>query len=730
MKINSNIPGQNITKANGVKTVKEENPLSVADKVEKSSGQDDGGLIKDLKNLSQLSKGMEASAETKVDEHPEKAIYFKTTQHDQYNLDDGFDSSRDIVAFGAKEGGPSDPYQVRIKFRDLQPGAELGNLDTYLLIETGEGGKNELPDGIKGKTTLHWNLAVGAYDNNNINVYDEKGKIEKEKLLKSLKYDTDTNSLEMEFNKDFLREKGWKDHTGMIIQMFTTKDNVPKITDSLDRAPEKPWVNNNTLTRELSTNPWANPRKIEDWPRESIYFVLTDRFNDGDQTNNINVDKKDLGKFHGGDLQGVIDKLDYLSEIGTSSIWLSPTMENQDFFVHENNAGYHYYWPVDFFKVDKRQGDMGKFKELIDKAHEKDIKILLDIPLNHTAWEHPFKKDPDKHDWFHHIGDVQNWEDPYEAENGSIFGLPDLAQENPEVYKYLMDVAKFWMDTGIDGFRLDAVKNISMPFWQKFNREVHQYAAEKLDKPDFFLVGECFDTRVDKVNAYQKEDMDSLFAYPEKFVAHEVLAHDGSMRKLAAIVDEGNKKYQSPDLMTGFIDNHDTERFLSASGGDKRKLQLALDFLYTVNRIPKIYYGTEVGMDATPPPGSGNVGWPATSRKDMEWAKDPETLDHFKKVSSIRNNSEAIRNGDFVEMWVDDQVYSYGRNHILEEVVVVLNNSHDNQERDIPLRADNKIIKDGTVLVDMLTGEKVTVKNGKVHASVPAKKSRIYKIAE
>ncbi|OQA19671.1 MAG: Beta/alpha-amylase precursor [bacterium ADurb.Bin363] len=479
------------------------------------------------------------------------------------------------------------------------------------------------------------------------------------------------------------------------------------------------------MARQLNTNPYANPDKIEDWGGKGIYFLLTDRFNDGDPTNNMDVDKGDLGKFHGGDLQGIIDKLDYIKELGMDSIWISPTMENQKWFVQENNTGYHYYWPIDFFKVDPHQGDMAKFEEMVTKSHEKGINVLLDIPLNHIAWDHPFRKDPTKKDWFHNIGDVQNWDDPYEAENGSIFGLPDLAQENPEVYKYLMDVAKFWIDKGIDGFRLDAVKNIHFPFWAKFNQEIHQYAAEK-GKPDFYLIGECFDGSVDKVNQYQRDDMDGLFAYPEKFIAHEVLAHDGSMRKLAAIVDEGNKKYQSPELMGGFIDNHDTERFLSASGGDKRKLKLALDFLYTVNRIPTIYYGTEVGMDATPAPGQENVGWPATSRKDMEWGKDPDMLAHFKTLSATRNNSEALKHGDFQEMWVDDQIYAYGRNHPLEEAIVVLNNAHGTQERDIPLRPENQLIKDGTKLIDRLTGEKVTVKNGKIHVNLPAKEARIY----
>jgi len=721
MKINSTgMPAGNVT-IDKSKTVKEESPFNVSDKLSGSTSGD-SGLMKDLKNLSELSKKTSSSGETFVD--MPKTIYFKTTQNDQYSLSDGFDGSRDIVAVGSHEGSPAEPYHFIVKFRDLQPNAEQGNLDTYVLLDMGKGTKTELPDGIKGKTEKPWQLAIAAYDSKNFNVYDDKGNALDKSIVKNLKYDSAKGTLEFDVDKGALRERGWQDLKGMDMQVFTTKDFVKQPADTIDRAPDKPWAKGGTMARQLNTNPYENPDKIEDWGGKDIYFVFTDRFSDGDTTNNINVDKKDLGKFHGGDLQGVIDKLDYIKDLGLSSIWLSPTMENQDFFVNENNAGYHYYWPVDMFKVDKHLGDMSKFEEMISKAHEKGIEVLLDIPLNHLAWEHPLKKE--KPEWFHNIGDVKNWDDPYEAENGSIFGLPDLAQEKPEVYDYLLNAAKFWMDKGVDGFRLDAVKNIHFPFWSKFDQDVHKYATEKLGKPDFYLIGECFDGRVGKVNDYQREDMDGLFAYPEKFVTHEVIAHDGSMKKLAAVVDEGNKKYQSPELMGGFIDNHDTERFLSACGGNKDKFKLALDFLFTLNRIPTIYYGTEVGMDATPPPGQENVGWPATSRKDMEWGKDPDTLKHFTKLSSLRNGSEALKHGDFKEMWVDDKVYAYGRNHPLQEGIVVLNNGYDGQQRDIPLTPENRLIKDGTVLVDSLTGEKVTVQNGRIHVNLPAKGARIF----
>ncbi|MCQ2736622.1 MAG: alpha-amylase family glycosyl hydrolase, partial [bacterium] len=334
-----------------------------------------------------------------------------------------------------------------------------------------------------------------------------------------------------------------------------------------------------------------------------------------------------------------------------------------------DSQGYHGYWPIDFFQTDEHVGSMEKFTELIDKAHEKGMKIVLDIPLNHTAWEHPFYKDPEKKEsWYHNIGDIQNFDDPYQAENGSMFGLPDLAQENPEVYSYLTDVAKFWVDKGIDGFRLDAVKNVPVSFWDKFTKEMHSYAGD-----DFFMVGECFDGNPAKLNNYQAASMDSLFDYPLHFTMVETFAKDGSMRELANKLTECANKYEHPEMMSVFLDNHDTNRFLSVAGGDK----------------------------------------------------DPEMLDFFKKLTSIRQENPALRQGDMNEMWQDDKVFAFSRKCDEQEAIVVLNNAGNNEYREIPIRPESGI-KDGTVMKDLMTGQTVTVKGGKICANIAGKNAGIF----
>ena len=668
---------------------------------------------------------------------------YSTGINDQYLLNDGFDTSRDITSVTSHEGKPSEPYSFTVKFNDLQPGAEVGNLDLYLLLSLGQGGKINLPDDIPGMTEQPWNISLGAYDTNNFNVYDENGILDKS-VLKNLKFDSLRDTVSFSIDKSVMRKKGWKDGEHITFQTFTAKDFVKKVVDSLDDPVRKPWNNNGNLSNFISSDlnymsspsPSQSPsasitgaagsaadeeiddRSASGWAtfNDPIYFAITDRFYDGDVSNNFDVNKKDLTKFHGGDLQGIIDKLDYIKDLGMGTVWVTPTMANQDLFM--DSAGYHGYWPVDFFKVDKHLGDMDKFKELVAKAHEKGMKIVLDIPLNHIAWEHPWKSDPTKQNWLHHNGDVQNWNDPWQVENCSMYGLPDLAQENPEVSKALIDMAKFWIDqTGIDGFRLDAIKHVPMSFWSQFSKEIHGHAGK-----EFLLIGECFDGNPEKLNSYQKNDMNSLFDMPLFFTETHVFGHDGSMRDLANQVAHLNRTYQNPEMMSAIIDNHDTKRFLTEAGGDKNKLKLALSFIMTVNRIPTIYYGTEVGMDGDVE--QLGVRGPE-NRRDMEWDKDPDMLNYFKQISSIRNNNVALTKGAMMEMWQDDRIYSYSRMHPDQEAIVVLNNAYDTQQRDIPLRAESKI-KDGTVLKDLMSGEKVTVRGGKIHIQPGGKKAQIF----
>lgn len=460
------------------------------------------------------------------------------------------------------------------------------------------------------------------------------------------------------------------------------------------------------------SRPPADPKK-RDWRDDVIYFAMTDRFKDGDPSNNFEANKSDIHAYHGGDLQGLIDEADYIRGTGATTLWLTPPMDNQTKFV--DTEGYHGYWPVDYFKVDEHVGDMNKFKELVDVYHDKGMKVLVDIPLNHVAWEHPYWKDPGKADMFHHNGDVTDWNNDWQQENCSIFGLPDWAQENPKTEQYLMDVGKFWAQTGIDGFRLDAVRSVPKEFWSKFDREMHKVAGD-----NFFLIGEYFNGDANRLAPYQKEaDMNSLVDYPMYYRIQEAFAKGGSMKEVAGGMQWTNSTYEHPELMGVFMDNHDTQRFLTEANGDRDRLKMALAFVMTANRVPTVYYGSEQSFT------SDKTGWAETSRKDMQFDKDPDMHAYFQKLGAIRNDLEPLRRGSLLEMWQDDQVYAFDRKSDKGEAIVMFNNSNDPQQRRIPLRAESQIA-DGTVLKDLISGETVTVRDRAIERQMGAKSAGIF----
>ena len=309
----------------------------------------------------------------KIQSFQPENLYLRTTQNDNFELNDGFDSSRDIVAISSREGNPEEPFRIRLEMRDLQEGAAEGHVDAYVLMKLDgvENGNHALPDTVPGSSKTGWNLALAAYDEQHFALYGNDGQRLSKDLVEEVKFDHTNDTIEMALDKGALRGLGWNDNDGILLQPFTAKDMQPGLLDSLDRPADKPWTKSGDLSRNLNTIPGLNDRQMEDWAGDSVYFVMTDRFEDGDPNNNIGVDKSHLSKYHGGDLQGIINKLDYIEDLGMKSIWITPVMQNQTFFVEPNNTGYHGYWPTDLMKVDERVGDMEKFQELVDQGPRK-----------------------------------------------------------------------------------------------------------------------------------------------------------------------------------------------------------------------------------------------------------------------------------------------------------------------------------------------------------------------
>lgn len=358
-----------------------------------------------------------------------------------------------------------------------------------------------------------------------------------------------------------------------------------------------------------------------DWRDEVIYFVLIDRFCDGDSTNNHGrvpashrrwhghpAHAEQLKTYQGGDLQGVRDRLDYLRDLGVTAIWLSPVYDNSD----SSFMGwwpYHGYQPVDFFSGDEHFGTLQLLRHLVEEAHRRGTKVILDIVSNHVATDHPWVKDCEnwhrrgyKH-WFHpHSGkdassSINNWQDQTQLETRELHGFPDLAQENPRVYEFLLDMSKYWIEqTRCDGFRLDAVKHIPKIFWRRYRSDIHRFAG-----PDFLLLGEVFDGRIDYLAEYATLGFNALFDIPLYYTINRVFAQGASASLLSTHLRTNQARLGST-LLSPLIDNHDVARFSYWAGeGAKEKLSLALTFLLTHEGLPMLYYGTEVALEGGPP---------------------------------------------------------------------------------------------------------------------------------
>ncbi|MBO9542480.1 alpha-amylase [bacterium] len=456
----------------------------------------------------------------------------------------------------------------------------------------------------------------------------------------------------------------------------------------------------------------AQQRAIQPWKDEVVYFAFLDRFNNGDRTNDFNVDRSNPTAYHGGDLQGLIDKLDYLADLGVTTLWISPVLDNDDDQLEKTGLwGYHGYWTKDFAKIDEHLGSLEKAKELTTKAHRKGMKVLLDVVCNQAGYAFP-KQAPAYRGFFHEHGDIQNWDDPWWCENGSLFGLPDFAQEKPEVSKFLIDTYLGWAKTlDLDGFRIDALKHVPKSFWKQFNTSAHHDRGA-----GFMTLGEILHGDPNVMASYQREGkFDSLFDFPLYYTLTDVFAKGASMRRLGDRFAQ-DSLYPDASMLSPFLDNHDVPRFLSQAGGDVSKLKLALACVLTVRGMPTLYYGTEVALGGGAEP---------DNRRDMTWGANEAMRRYTQQLLSIRKGSTALRRGRQLEMWQDDQVYAYLRQAADDEAVVALNNDSHAQHRKIPLRAESTL-KDGTVLVDRLTGERVTVANRAIQVSLDGKQARIF----
>lgn len=436
-----------------------------------------------------------------------------------------------------------------------------------------------------------------------------------------------------------------------------------------------------------------------------IYFVLTDRFYDGDPSNNQKVRKKDPGTYHGGDFQGIIDKLDYIKDLGFTAIWISPVVANQI-------RGYHGYWPVDFYRTNENFGSLDKLKELVTTAHGKGIKVLVDLVVNHTGVMHPWVGEPKYERWFHQRGRINNWNDQQEIEEGALAGLPDLNQDNPEVKQYLMEMVKWWIrETGIDGYRLDTVRHVSKAFWREFVIEI------KKEFPDFYLLGEVNDGRADYLAGYQQVGIDGLIDYPMYYPIMDVFGGHQPAGRLVRAIEDCAAGYPERALMGTFIDNQDTPRFVSQIMDFRdERLKQALAFMMTYTGIPVMYYGTEIGLDGGADP---------DNRRDMDWSVQSPLTDYVKKLTAIRKANPALTCGSFEIIKVEEDVLGYLR-RFEENIILTVFNLSDSKKR-VTLSLPDQFGNQKGGLTELTGSKSLKLKNRKTRINLSPRQVMIFR---
>ncbi len=442
------------------------------------------------------------------------------------------------------------------------------------------------------------------------------------------------------------------------------------------------------------------------WAREAIiYHVFVDRFNPGAGRTFANPD--DLRGFYGGTLRGVTEKLDYIASLGATAIWLSPIFAS---------PSHHGYDATDLYKIEPRLGSEADFRALVQAAHARGIRIILDFVPNHVSNTHPYfvsaQTDPHSpyRDWF----TFRRWPDEYESFFG-VKSLPQWNNEHPPARKYMLDVARYWIqEFGVDGYRLDYANGPSHDFWTDFR------LAVKDANPDVFIFGEIVESGA-LLRTYQGRLDGSLDFLLTHNLRRAFAFGSMSLAELSTFVDRHGAYFDPRFVRPSFLDNHDMNRFLWLVRGDKRKLRLAALCQYTLADPPIVYYGTEVGLsqvrDCRTPDGHGR---PHEARAPMLWgdAQDADLLAYYRALGRMRRERPVLWRGAHRTLAVDDPpgTWAYARGEGADAVLVILNAGEQAAEVSVPVAGLG--LPDGTRLRNLVGEEVYAVAGGRVRVGL------------
>ena len=446
-----------------------------------------------------------------------------------------------------------------------------------------------------------------------------------------------------------------------------------------------------------------------------IYLIMPDRFANGNEDNDSSKstseksNRTNPGGRHGGDIEGIINNLDYIKELGATALWPTPLCEDND-----ENYSYHGYGQSDVYKMDPRYGTNEDYVRLSAELHRRGMKNIMDYVTNHWGWKHWMYNDLPTYNWIHQFPgysqsnyrmttqfdknaskiDTKNCMDGW-----FVPSMPDLNQSNPLVLNYLTQNAIWWIEyADLDGFRVDTYSYNDKEGISKWTKAITD------EYPHFNIVGEVWmhnqaqmaywqkDSKIGAIESYNS-NLPSVMDFTLHDAIGNVFNQDNASwdRGMIQVYDNFTNDflYPNPDNLLVFVENHDTGRFNEIYKNDFKKYQMAMTLIATIRGIPQLYYGSEIGMNGDKGKGDADIrrdfpgGWKADSNnafsKQGRTAEQQKFFDFSSKLFTWRKSKDLIHSGKTTHYIPENNVYVYFRYNEKETVMVVINNNSEKQ---------------------------------------------------
>lgn len=534
------------------------------------------------------------------------------------------------------------------------------------------------------------------------------------------------------------------------IDIEITNDAKPKDYElTLSRGKEKTSVKFPILKREKDKN------RFQGFSSDDvIYLIMPDRFVNGDPSNDSVPGYSDyMNKIPGqnragGDIQGMINKLDYLRDLGITTIWSTPLVENNTF------RSYHGYAATDFYKIDPRLGTNELYKYFVEEAHKHGLKIILDHVSNHFSDDHVWMKNPPTPDWTNgtkenHLNANHNkmiFTDIHadsstikQVERGwFVDSMPDLNQENPFVANYIIQNTIWWIEySGLDGIREDTYPYNNQKFMAQWGKIIlNEY-------PAINIVGEVMTGETDFLAGYQKDTFlprgfNSYLPALTDFALRDVLiSYLQDRNNLYNIFNVISKDflYKYPNNLVTFADNHDLTRVMFFAKGNIAKAQIVYTILLTTRGIPQIFYGSEIGIVGGEGDGNLRVPFPGGFPNDKRDAftsagrtkEENDIFNFLRGLIHLRKKYPALAEGKLTHFPPVNDVYVYFRTLSNEKIMIVVNNN--NSISNVDLKMMRNLITEKSNIFNLRTGEKINL-DSNMSLKINPVSAEIFKIVE